>query len=191
MNRPTPAAVSEPFRREEAPERLCDVPGCTEEGNYRAPKSRERLTDYYWFCLDHVRAYNAAWDYFADMSEEEIEAIRRYDTVWQRPSWPLGSKIERIDDQIDEALRAAFGFGADKAEEAWRTRRPQSEEEKALAALDLPASASFTEVKTRYKKLAKCLHPDANGGDRAAEERFKAINHAYAVLKKSFSPAGV
>jgi curved DNA-binding protein CbpA len=39
------------------------------------------------------------------------------------------------------------------------------------------------DVKTRYKELAKRHHPDANGGDRAAEERLKSINLAYAAVR--------
>ena len=46
---------------------------------------------------------------------------------------------------------------------------------------------TLDEVKTRYKELAKRHHPDANGGDRAAEERLKTINLAYAALR---APAG-
>ncbi len=38
-------------------------------------------------------------------------------------------------------------------------------------------------MKTRYKELAKRHHPDANGGDRAAEERLKTINLAYAAVR--------
>ncbi len=38
-------------------------------------------------------------------------------------------------------------------------------------------------LKARYKELAKTHHPDANGGDRAAEERLKTINLAYATLR--------
>lgn len=45
----------------------------------------------------------------------------------------------------------------------------------------------MTEVKRRYKELAKQLHPDVNGGDLAAEERLKRINQAYAVLKKALA----
>ncbi|MFO1060844.1 MAG: DnaJ domain-containing protein, partial [Dongiaceae bacterium] len=37
----------------------------------------------------------------------------------------------------------------------------------------------------RYKSLVKRLHPDANGGDKAAEERLKHINLAYSTLKNS------
>ena len=68
----------------------CEHAGCQAEGLYRAPKSRERMNDYYWFCLDHVRDYNRAWDYYAGMTPVEIEAIVRRDTVWERPTWPLG-----------------------------------------------------------------------------------------------------
>ena len=66
------------------------MPGCPLEGEYRAPKSRSQLRDYFWFCLDHVRAYNAAWDFYKGMSPGQIEAHLRDDTAWQRPTWPLG-----------------------------------------------------------------------------------------------------
>jgi curved DNA-binding protein CbpA len=40
-------------------------------------------------------------------------------------------------------------------------------------------------LKARYKVLVKMHHPDAHGGDKAAEERLKIINQAYATLKAS------
>src|ERR687892_757425 len=48
---------------------LCQWPGCRCAGEYRAPKSRERLREFYLFCLDHVRAYNRAWDFFKGMNQ--------------------------------------------------------------------------------------------------------------------------
>ena len=173
------------------PERFCDVPGCMEAGIYRAPKSRAQLTEYYWFCLEHVREYNRSWDYFSGLSEAEIEAIRRNDTTWQRPTWPFTKSTERTESDIREKVRRMFDLGGDPGdgyrEEGREYQRARNEEERALAVFDLDASASFTEVKTRYKKLAKQLHPDANGGDQAAEERIKAVNEAYATLKKVFA----
>ena len=71
--------------------RVCDHPGCTETGEFRAPKSRETLGEYFWFCLDHVREYNKAWNYFAGMSDVEVERIVRKDTVWDRPELAPGS----------------------------------------------------------------------------------------------------
>ena len=191
MARPTPQAVNEPFRQPRARVRACDVPGCPESGNYRAPKSRTRLDDYYWFCLDHVRDYNAAWDYFSGLSEDEIEAIRRNDTVWQRPSWPLNKPYNGAEAELQEQIRRMFdqnwGPQSESRREQAKAKRPQSEADHALAVLGLEASASFTEIKSRYKKLAKQLHPDANGDSREAEERLKAVNQAYSTLKKSFA----
>ena len=40
------------------------------------------------------------------------------------------------------------------------------------------------ELKNRYKQLVKKHHPDANGGDKEAEERLKIINEAYTTLRK-------
>ena len=71
------------------PGRLCDAPDCAEAGQYRAPRDRS-LREFHWFCLDHVRAYNASWDFYKGMGPDEIEACLRADTSWQRPTWPLG-----------------------------------------------------------------------------------------------------
>ncbi len=167
-----------------AESRRCQRPGCDQEGLYPAPQSRERLDSRYWFCLEHVRAYNQAWDYFRGMSEVEIELQRREDTVWQRPSWPFGGAKGagfRAED-----IRDPFGFFSDGHDEG-KAGRPAGEKEKALALLNLGPDTNFNEVKARYKELAKKLHPDANGGDLEAEERLKSVNQAYSLLKSSFA----
>ena len=53
--------------------------------------------------------------------------------------------------------------------------------------LNLSAPVDLAAVKARYKALVKQHHPDANGGDRDAEERLKSINHAYGTLKALFA----
>ena len=160
-------------------------------GDYPAPKGRERLREYFWFCLDHVREYNRAWDYYAGMSPVEIEAEMRSDTTWQRPSWPLGSW--RLDQQLRDRVFAAgdfsFGHGGRESGEgdghggAHGPGGPPTAEDEALRVLDLARGASFAEIKARYRELAKANHPDANGGDKEAEERLKRINQAYTTLK--------
>jgi DnaJ-class molecular chaperone len=55
----------------------------------------------------------------------------------------------------------------------------------AFDTLHLPHSATLIEIKARYKELVKRYHPDANGGDRGAEERLKQVIKAYGVLRAS------
>lgn len=48
--------------------------------------------------------------------------------------------------------------------------------------LGVARTASQKDIQSAYRKLAKKLHPDLNPGDKAAEERFKAVSAAYAVV---------
>lgn len=48
--------------------------------------------------------------------------------------------------------------------------------------LGVPRDASQEDIKRAYRKLVRKYHPDANPGDKEAEQRFKAINEAYEVL---------
>ena len=96
-------------------------------------------------------------------------------------------RIESLREQIRRMFDQNWGPEADGGRGQRQAKRARSEEEQALAILGLEASASFTEIKSRYKKLAKQLHPDANGDSREAEERLKAVNQAYATLKKSLA----
>jgi len=50
------------------------------------------------------------------------------------------------------------------------------------ATLGLARNASESEIKAAYRKLALRHHPDRNPGDSVAEEQFKAVSMAYAVL---------
>lgn len=171
--------------------RLCDHPDCAEVGEYRAPKDRSRLGEYYWFCLDHVREYNRAWNYYAGMSDSEVEAEIRRSTTWDRPTWKFGTarnanganRFHRFHDPFD-----ILSDDADLDEERRRAGgpRPASDSAEARAAATMGLEPPFTldRVKQRYKELVKKHHPDANGGDKAAEERLKSINDAYTTLRR-------
>jgi molecular chaperone DnaJ len=50
------------------------------------------------------------------------------------------------------------------------------------ATLGVERKASMGEIKAAYRRLALRYHPDRNPGDRSAEERFKDVSLAYAVL---------
>jgi len=174
--------------------RRCDHAGCKNPGDFRAPKSRRQLKDYYWFCFDHVQAYNKAWNYHAGMSAEEIEAHLRAAVLGERPLWPLGVRGNevwgsgrRYRDPFDERLAFFDGIhtGGERTARPEMRARPATLEDQALATLGLTGPADIATIKQHYKRLVKRYHPDANGGgDQAAEEQLKRINEAYAILKK-------
>jgi hypothetical protein len=168
----------------DAPGRLCDMPECENLGCYRAPRSRTSLNDYLWLCLDHVRAYNASWDYYKDMTPGQIEQELRADASWQRPTWRLGANGggPRVSDEAilrDPLLNLAgrrSGHHETGEQAPLELRQP-------LDVLGLTWPVSMDAVKARYKALAKKHHPDANGGGNAADAQIKAINIAYSTLK--------
>lgn len=170
------------------PVRGCDHPGCQLQGEYRAPQGRDRLNTYYWFCLTHVRAYNAGWDYYAGMSTQQIEHEVRRDTTWQRPTWKLGENGGSRHSAYK--LHDAFGIldEDDCARPGGAKTHPRRSfhEADAMGTLGLDDPFTLGDLKTRYKELVKQFHPDANGGDRDAEEKFKLINSAYTLLLSTF-----
>ncbi len=163
--------------------RFCDQPDCLAEGPYPAPRSREDLRQYYWFCLDHVRAYNRAWNFYAGMSEAEVEALDRDDTVWQRPTWPLGGHGAPLQSPYKYKIRDTFDFfEGEKASKPAGKVEPETEEAKAFRVLEMTPPTTPKKIKARYKALVKRHHPDAHGGSKTCEDRLKEINLAYQTL---------
>jgi len=177
----------------------CDITGCPERGDFKAPKSRDALKSYYWFCLTHVKEYNQNWDFFKGMSQAEIEDRMSKTAVWDRPTWRstrAGFNEEKIRKSVYEKFTTGESFfsdfssrGADgeKADDAHihlgSIPHPAVE---ALAVMDLKPPVQWDEVKARYKTLAKRYHPDMNSADKDAEEKLKKINLAYSILKLSY-----
>ena len=167
----------------------CDHPDCNEIGLHRAPRSRENLRDYYWFCLSHVREYNAAWNFCEGMSVDQVDAAIRDDVVWGRPTWPLGMiRTLHTDATFDDPFGAFEEAARRSAKQGSGTKQgkaaPKGSELYYIRLLQRKTPVTLTALKARYKELAKRLHPDVNGGDKDAEERLKEINEAYTALKK-------
>jgi hypothetical protein len=167
--------------------RTCEEPGCAGDGTCRVPKSRERVNEHLWVCVVHARAHNERWDYFSGMSEKEIEAFRVDAIIGHRPTWPLGKRAARMRDGHSEPTYddqyGVFGDVAEKPKPRAPERRLLRPQLVAFEVLNLEPTATLQELKARYKELVKRFHPDANGGDRGAEERLKQVIKAYSVLR--------
>ncbi len=166
--------------------RSCDWPQCGGDGAHRAPRSRQEMKSYRWFCLEHIRVYNKSWNYYDGMTDDEVEADVRMDNVGRRPSWPLGSNrlAYAFNAHAFDAGAAFNDFGGFNGGgyKPRNGRKALTAEEKAMAVLDLLPPVTLSTVKARYKELVKRHHPDANNGDKASEEKFKQISQAYETV---------
>jgi len=164
-------------------------PAAARKALFRVPQSRQELNKHLWFCLAHARAHNESWDYFQGMSEREIESFRNDAIITgHRPTWPLGKRAARLHNAFT-GFEFDGAFGGDEHAKPQSPRRPERQVTRlqltAFDTLQLEPSATLNEIKARYKELVKRFHPDANGGDRGAEERLKQVIKAYGVLRAS------
>jgi hypothetical protein len=173
---------------------VCQWRGCTAAGSHRAPMGRGREGKYFMLCLDHVRQFNASYNYFEGWSTAEVEAFQKDAAIGHRPTWTTAN---------GERMRAGAGnngvFGQQTADPhgvfPWRDRtegagerrrRLRPLELKSLEALDLAEKdADKVTVKARFKELVKRHHPDANGGDKRSENKLREIIQAYNYLKQA------
>ena len=157
-----------------------------------------RASEYWQFCLDHVREYNNSYNFFAGMSEDAVAKYQKESITGHRPTWKMGSlggkpAAKRSRGQFREADRPAddpfslFGeMGTRRtghAKTAPEGRKILNAQRRALDALGLETDAKRADIKARFKMLVKRHHPDANGGDRGSEARLREIIQAYNYLK--------
>ena len=186
MRRATAPDVKIDEHQKELQPQKCAAEGCPAEGLYPAPKSRDALRDYIWFCLDHVRAYNKSWNYYDGLQGAALEAEIRRATTWERPSWKFATG-QPSQHNFEDPL-GLFDF--EHRDETKSGRNLTSEERNAWKILKLAPVDDFVIVKQQYKRLVKENHPDKNGGDAQAEERLKDINLAYSLIRKNHANGG-
>ena len=183
---------------DKAPEvKLCDHPGCTAVGKFKAPMGRSNEGKFYHFCMVHVKAYNATYNYFNGMSDDAVADFQKDATIGHRPTWKSGvnSHAARMAEKANPAKRRKVGPKIADPFDMFETEAEQARARKAeeavvgnaaraaLITLNLEATADSPTIKMRYKELVKRLHPDANGGDRSREARLTEIIKAYGYLK--------
>ena len=172
--------------------RICDKSDCNNIGDYRAPKSRIKLSEYYFFCLKHIKEYNKSWDFYKGLTVDQIEQSMQKDAVWDRPSWPLQGNTAKIMEQINDFINTDYFLFENHSEHNKFTKNKITNGEltqnqiNALKSLELKLPINLEEIKKKYKKLVKIFHPDVNGNNKEAENKFKEINESYKILLKKF-----
>jgi len=188
--------------RYETDERLCDWPECKEHGEFRAPpielssgQSRyDGPGEWRWFCLEHVRMFNAGYNYFAGMSPDEIDEAQRPHMGWERetrafasapvdtPAWAnFQDPLDAIGARFKENLKQRSQAGA-------ATNIPPKNPpavRNALNTLGLDDNAEAVTIRRRCSALVRKYHPDRTGGDPSHEKKLQAVLDARQLLRKS------
>lgn len=188
--------------RYEAEGRVCEHPTCREAGEFRAPggygNSFDGPGDWRWFCLDHVREFNAGYDWFAGMSAEEILRAQSPASGWQTETRAFKAtagvdgmpRWADFDDPLDAIGARAAGIKgraqreAEMARDAMADGRFSPDEAKALETMGLGLKTDRKALRRRYSELVRRYHPDRNGGDRKFEARLGRVVEAYHLLRK-------
>lgn len=172
-------------------DRPCWAPGCREPGEFRAPPLEgaspgDGPPRFRWMCLDHVRAFNAGYNFFNGMTADEIHLAQRPYAGWERETRAFSGTADRgprwadFSDPLD-AIAARF-----RAEPRREDGKRLSEDDRAsLTVLGLGTDADRSALRKRYSELVRTYHPDRNGGDRTHEARLQKVIAAYQQLRRA------
>ena len=176
--------------------RPCAYPRCHEAGEFRAPDPKGQAAsangpgDYQYLCLDHVRQFNAGYNWFAGMTADEI-------SMAQSPTqfWPSEARAFRVNGNVDSPPKwADFTDPLDAISTRFRSRLPKEradghflslEDCKALRTLGLGEDADRRALRSAYSAKVRAYHPDKNGGNRSYEKALQDVIAAYTHLKTS------
>ena len=156
--------------------KYCEWGNCQKKGEFKAPTSRDKLREFKWFCLEHVRLYNKGWDYFKGRTSDEIYNEISKDATWHRPTW---EKIKKYKfSNAYEFNNEDLNFSNSESEDKARNNNIENCAE--ILEVKLPIKISV--LKKQYKKMVKKFHPDVSKNN--SEEYIIKLNNAYTELLK-------
>ncbi|MEO1041840.1 MAG: DnaJ domain-containing protein [Pseudomonadota bacterium] len=176
--------------------RVCDIEGCNNPAETRAPKSPEQMDEYLWLCTSCAREHNKNWNFFEGKTDAQAAAMRDQARYGDRPTWQFSKNgrasaaaragldgLHEIDNAVGGQTRMEnAGPENDIYREGRRLTRLQLQ---AFRTMNLKPNASSGELRRRYAELVKRFHPDSNEGDRSAEEQLQEVIKAHQILKKA------
>ncbi len=162
---------------------------CENVGEYPAPVYKDFVENdapppRQWFCLEHIRQFNKQWDFFEEMTFDEIDDFQtstiRGESVREFTKRHGNLNVEEV--VFEQASRLRDGDEAFFSGEGQSASVSLSEEMRmAMRKLGVSMPLQKEEVKQSYYRLAKKYHPDKVGQE--GEGKLKEINRAYNTIK--------
>ena len=166
---------------------ICEWSKCKKIGIYKAPIEKDNSKKFRLLCLEHIKLFNKSWNYFADMSENEVEHFIKSDLTWHKPTKSFGSPenffrilwVNALDDKASVFRNSSY--------KSFEKSKLSARDRDALKILGLKSDTNWSDIQKRFKILVKKYHPDKNRGSKKYEDILKKITLAYSQLRMSMS----
>ena len=173
-------SLCEKRRRQQTSELpVCAHGSCSRPGRHRAPDRPGNWEARQWYCQEHARERNLNWNYFHRMSSLEIDEARRSAIVWDRPTWPAAHAAAGTRNNGTHT----YSRNAGAADGGARAQKRSENHLRALAILGLQTAATPGDIRNRFRKLLRLLHPDMNAGKHVDATRLRAVIWAWRELQ--------
>ena len=164
---------------------ICDWEKCKKIGSYKAPVERDNSKKTRMLCLEHIKIFNKKWNYFQNMSNEEIEYFIKSDLTWHKSTKSFGSSENFFNLLWNNALEDKLNIFKSSDFEKFKKTKLTNNDRDALDIMELKYEAKWEEIQKKFKTLVKKYHPDKNQGNKKFEDKLKKITLAYSQLKKT------
>ena len=162
---------------------ICDWNKCNKTGLYKAPVEKDNSKKFRLLCLEHIKEFNKSWNYFADMSDREIENFVKSDLTWHKPTKSFGSSENFFRILWLNALEDKAGIFSESDRTNFKKSKLTDKDIDALKVLGLKSDTNWSDIQKKFKTLVKKYHPDKNRGSKKYEDILKKITLAYSQLK--------
>ena len=162
---------------------ICDWENCDQPGNYRAPVEKDNSKNYRLLCLEHIKLFNKKWNYFFDMTDQQIEYFIKSDLTWHKSTKSFSSSENFFNILWNNALEDKLNIFKSAGFKEYTKTNVTSTDRDALAVMELKYDSKWEEIQKQFKTLVKKYHPDKNLGSRKFEDKLKKITLAYSQLK--------
>ena len=162
---------------------ICDWENCDQPGNYRAPVEKDNSKNYRLLCLEHIKLFNKKWNYFFDMTDQQIEYFIKSDLTWHKSTKSFSSSENFFNILWNNALEDKLNIFKSTGFKEYTKTNLTSTDRDALAVMELKYDSKWEEIQKQFKTLVKKYHPDKNLGSRKFEYKLKKITLAYSQLK--------
>tara|TARA_B100000963_G_scaffold361989_1_gene401708 strand:- start:5098 stop:5613 length:516 start_codon:yes stop_codon:yes gene_type:complete len=162
---------------------ICDWENCNEPGQYKAPIERDNSRKYKLLCLEHIKIFNKKWNYFENMTNEQIEYFIKSDLTWHKSTKSFSSSENFFNILWNNALDDKLNIFNTSNFKNFKKARLSETDKDALEVMELNSSANWEEIHKKFKLLVKKYHPDKNQGNKKYEDKLKKITLAYSQLK--------